>query len=148
MTDRKPRLSVIIVSANSAEWLRPCLTTVYERAGDVELDVVVVAAGCTDETVPLVERHFPQARTISCPNRGFAFANNRALRTVDSDWVLLLNPDTEILEGSFADLIETLGSTLDGWARRRPPGHCRRRAVSDDSPLPERDPVLVRDAWL
>jgi N-acetylglucosaminyl-diphospho-decaprenol L-rhamnosyltransferase len=109
MPDRKPRLCVIIVSANSAKWLRPCLTTVYERAGDVELDVVVVAAGCTDETVQLVERHFPQARTISCPNRGFAFANNRALRTVDTDWVLFLNPDTEILEGSFADLIDRLG---------------------------------------
>ena len=110
MADRKPRLSVIIVSANSAEWLRACLTTVYDRAGDVELDVVVVAAGCTDETVPLVEQNFPQARTISCPNRGFAYGNNRGLETVDADWVLFLNPDTEILEGSFADLIDTLGS--------------------------------------
>ena len=101
---------MIIVSANSAGWLRPCLTTVYERAGAVELDVVVVASGCTDETVPLVEGEFPQARTISCPNRGFAYANNSALRTVDADWVLFLNPDTEILEGSFADLINTLSS--------------------------------------
>jgi N-acetylglucosaminyl-diphospho-decaprenol L-rhamnosyltransferase len=110
MSERRNRLSVIIVSANSASWLRPCLTTLYERAGDVDLDVVVVAAGCTDETVPLVEREFPQARTISCENRGFAYANNRALRTVDADWVLLLNPDTEILEGSFADLIDRLDS--------------------------------------
>jgi N-acetylglucosaminyl-diphospho-decaprenol L-rhamnosyltransferase len=110
MAERKPRLSVIIVSANNAGWLPPCLTTVYERAGEVELDVVVVAAGCTDDTVALVERDFPQARTISCPNRGFAYANNRALRTVDADWVLFLNPDTEILEGSFAGLINMLGS--------------------------------------
>ena len=51
---------MIIVSANSADWLRPCLTTVFERAGGLELDVVVVAAGCTDETVPLVEREFPR----------------------------------------------------------------------------------------
>jgi GT2 family glycosyltransferase len=101
---------VIIVSANSAGWLRPCLTTLYERAGDVDLDVVVVAAGCTDETVPLVEQEFPQARTISCENRGFAYANNCALRTVDTDWILLLNPDTEILDGSFADLIDRLSS--------------------------------------
>ena len=106
----KKRLSVIVVSANSADWLRPCLTTVFERAGNVELDVVVVASGCTDETVTIVEREFPEARTISCPNRGFAYANNRALRTVDADWVLLLNPDTEILEGSFADLVDRLGS--------------------------------------
>jgi N-acetylglucosaminyl-diphospho-decaprenol L-rhamnosyltransferase len=108
--ERPNRLSVIIVSANSAGWLRPCLTTLYERAGDVDLDVVVVAAGCTDETVPLVEQEFPQARTISCENRGFAYANNCALRTVDTDWILLLNPDTEILDGSFADLIDRLSS--------------------------------------
>jgi N-acetylglucosaminyl-diphospho-decaprenol L-rhamnosyltransferase len=110
MPNHVSRLSVIIVSANSAHWLRPCLTTVYERSGDVDLDVVVVAAGCTDDTVPLVETEFPRARTISCENRGFAYANNRALRTVDAEWVLLLNPDTEILEGSFADLIEGLDS--------------------------------------
>jgi N-acetylglucosaminyl-diphospho-decaprenol L-rhamnosyltransferase len=110
MLERQNSLSVIIVSANSASWLRPCLTTVYKHAGDVELDVVVVAAGCTDETVPLVEEEFPQARTILCENRGFAYANNCALRTVDTDWILLLNPDTEILEGSFADIVTRLGS--------------------------------------
>jgi GT2 family glycosyltransferase len=108
MAARKKRLSVVIVSANSAGWLRPCLTTVFERAGEVELDVVVVAAGCTDDTVQLVEREFPQARTLSCENRGFAYANNRALRTIDAEWVLLLNPDTEILESSFADLVDRL----------------------------------------
>jgi N-acetylglucosaminyl-diphospho-decaprenol L-rhamnosyltransferase len=107
---RKPRLSIIIVSANSASWLRPCLTTVFERAGDVNLDVVVVASGCTDETVTLVETEFPQARTISCENRGFAYANNQALRTVDADWVLLLNPDTEILDGSLEQLVDELES--------------------------------------
>jgi hypothetical protein len=106
--DHEQRLSVIIVSANSAGWLRPCLTTVFERAGHVKLDVVVVASGCTDETVALVEREFPTARTISCPNRGFAYANNQALRTVEADWVLLLNPDTEILEGSFGDVLDRL----------------------------------------
>ena len=98
---------MIVVSANSAGWLRPCLTTLLERAGEIDLDVVVVAAGCSDETVALVEEEFPRVRTISCENRGFAYANNQALRTVDApDWVLLLNPDTEILEGTLAELIE------------------------------------------
>jgi GT2 family glycosyltransferase len=110
MADGRHRLSVIIVSANSASWLRPCLETVFGRAGDVDLDVVVVAAGCTDETVALVEREFPEARTISCDNRGFAHANNRALRTVDADWVLFLNPDTEVLRGTLADLVERVDS--------------------------------------
>jgi hypothetical protein len=76
----------------------------------VELDPVVVAAGCTDDTVELVAREFPEARTIVCDNRGFAYANNRALRTVDADWVLFLNPDTEILQGTFAELLASLAS--------------------------------------
>jgi GT2 family glycosyltransferase len=110
MVRRRKRVAVIVVSANSAGWLRPCLKTLYERAGDVDLDVAVVASGCTDETVELVEREFPQARTISCENRGFAYANNQALRTVDADWVLLLNPDTEILDGSLEQLVNELES--------------------------------------
>jgi N-acetylglucosaminyl-diphospho-decaprenol L-rhamnosyltransferase len=110
MTDGRHRLSVIIVSANSASWLRPCLETVFRRAGDVDVDVVVVAAGCTDETVALVEREFPKARVISCDNLGFAHANNCALRTVDADWVVFLNPDTEFLDGTLADLVERLDS--------------------------------------
>jgi hypothetical protein len=110
MAHARHRLSVIIVSANSASWLRPCLETLFRRAGDVDLDVVVVAAGCTDETVALVEREFPEARAISCENLGFAHANNCALRTVDADWVLFLNPDTEVLVGTLADLVERLDS--------------------------------------
>jgi N-acetylglucosaminyl-diphospho-decaprenol L-rhamnosyltransferase len=102
------RLAVIIVSANSARWLRPCLASLFNHAHDVDLDVVVVASGCTDETISLVEREFPKARTVACENRGFAYANNRALRTVESEWVLFLNPDTEILEGTLAGLLHAL----------------------------------------
>jgi GT2 family glycosyltransferase len=101
----RPTIAPIVVSANSARWLRPCLQTLYEHAGDVELDVVVVAAGCSDETVDLVHSEFPDARTVECENRGFGFANNRALETVTSDWVLFLNPDTELRAGTLADLV-------------------------------------------
>jgi GT2 family glycosyltransferase len=101
-------VAVIIVSANNGQWLRPCLRTVFERAGEVDLDVVVVASGCTDETVPLVRHEFPHVRILECENRGFAYANNVALRTIDSDWVLFLNPDTEILEGTFEQLASLL----------------------------------------
>ena len=101
-------VAVIVVSANNGQWLRPCLRTVFERAGEVDLDVVVVASGCTDETVPLVRREFPHVRILECENRGFAYANNVALRTIDSDWVLFLNPDTEILEGTFEQLASLL----------------------------------------
>jgi N-acetylglucosaminyl-diphospho-decaprenol L-rhamnosyltransferase len=128
MGHRRHRLAVVIVSANSARWLRPCLTTLFERAGDIELDVVVVASGCTDETVDLVQQEFAAARVISCPNRGFAYANNQALRTIDAEWMLLLNPDTELLEG-------TLESLLDVVAARERLGLVGVRQVTPDREL-------------
>jgi len=78
-------LAVIIVSHNSAQWLARCLSSVYARSGGLELDVVVVDSGSTDETVDLVRREFRDARVVATENRGFASANNRGLAVVDAD---------------------------------------------------------------
>jgi GT2 family glycosyltransferase len=101
-------LSIVIVSTNEAHWLEACLTTVYARAGSARLDVVVVDNESSDGTRALVEERFPQARVVSCPNRGFAHANNRALMTSSARYALCLNPDTEIVEGTFGELVELL----------------------------------------
>jgi GT2 family glycosyltransferase len=104
----RDRLAIIIVSHNSARWLAACLSSVYENAGNLELDVVVVDSGSTDDTTELVRREFPGARVIAVPNRGFAAANNRGLEIVDAEWILFLNPDTRILSGSLEDLVSVL----------------------------------------
>jgi GT2 family glycosyltransferase len=101
-------LAIVVVSANDARWLGPCLSSVYAHAGGAALEVVVVANGCTDDTVALVRREFPAARVIEAPNLGFAAGNNRALEGIQARYALLLNPDTEILQGSFAELIALL----------------------------------------
>lgn len=101
-------LAVIIPSLNDAPWLAACLPTVFARAGDLELDVVVCDLESEDGTRELVETRFPQARVITRPNRGFASCNNEALDTCDARYVLLLNADTEILEGSLAALVAAM----------------------------------------
>jgi GT2 family glycosyltransferase len=101
-------LAIIVVSTNEAHWLRPCLRSIYEHAGAIELDVVVADNSSTDGTAELVEREFPSARVVGCVNHGFAHANNRALMTCDARYVLFLNPDTEIVEGTFEDLVRTV----------------------------------------
>ena len=101
-------LAVIVVSTNEAHWLRNCLATVFKHAGDIALDVVVADNESTDGTAELVEGEFPDARVVWCKNRGFAHANNRAYMTCNARYVLFLNPDTEVLEGSFEDLVHAL----------------------------------------
>jgi N-acetylglucosaminyl-diphospho-decaprenol L-rhamnosyltransferase len=101
-------LAIIIVSTNEARWLTPCLSSLFGHAGALAVDVVVADNESTDGTRELVERDFPAARVVTCENRGFAHANNRGALTTDARYVLFLNPDTEILEGTFEDLVEAL----------------------------------------
>ena len=101
-------LCVIIVSHNGKRWLDGALTSLFAHAGRLYLDVVVVDNG-SDGSAAYVEERFPGVRTISCLNRGFGHANNRALETADARYVLFLNPDTELLEGS----LDVLTATLD-----------------------------------
>lgn len=110
---KEPDLSVVIVSTNEGHWLEACLRTVYAHAGGADLDVIVVDNESSDETCGLVEGRFPQARIVSCPNRGFAHANNRALMTSTARYALCLNPDTEIISGDFGELVEMLDSRTD-----------------------------------
>ena len=99
-------LTIILVSHNGERWLRPCLESVFEHAGECEIDIVVV--NNADDGTAEVVRDFPHVRIIRCENRGFAHANNRALLTSTARYALFLNVDTEVLDGTFAELVEAL----------------------------------------
>jgi GT2 family glycosyltransferase len=101
-------LAVITVSTNEAHWLRRGLPSVFEHAGDATLDVVVVDNSSTDGTRELVESEFPDARVVTSENLGFGHANNCAAMTCDASYILFLNPDTEILEGTFGELLAAM----------------------------------------
>ena len=101
-------LAIITVSTNEAKWLRPCLATIFDHLGDISADVVVADNKSTDGTRELVTTEFPEARVVTSPNYGFSHANNRGLMSSNARYVLFINPDTEILEGTFSDLVRAM----------------------------------------
>jgi GT2 family glycosyltransferase len=62
--------------------------------------VTVVDSGSPDGTPDMVAREFPEFRLERRANIGFSAANNLVLRESDADAVLLLNPDTEVYDGT------------------------------------------------
>jgi GT2 family glycosyltransferase len=104
-------LAVIVVSHDQERWLPRCLSTLLEHVHGLSLDLVVVDNG-SGASRELVERDFPQARAIASENRGFAHACNLAAGTCDARWLLLLNPDTEVLEGELAQLVQGLAADV------------------------------------
>ena len=101
-------LAIITISTNEAHWLVACLTTVFAHLGKLRSDVVVVDNESRDGTADLVEEEFPDARVVPSRNLGFPHGNNRALMTCDARYVLFLNPDTEIVDGTFEQLVEAM----------------------------------------
>ena len=107
MDDHSIELSVIIVSWNVSDLLAACLKSVQECSSEVHgLEIFVVDNASSDATVEMVQRDFPGVHLIAnIENRGFAAANNQALRLVKGKFVLLLNPDTIVRPSAFRKLI-------------------------------------------
>ncbi|HLZ07714.1 MAG TPA: glycosyltransferase family 2 protein, partial [Chloroflexota bacterium] len=94
-------VAVVIVSYNTRDLVRRCLESLLvslSREAELAWTITMVDNGSTDRTVDLVRLDYPEVGIIALDdNRGFAGANNIALRSVDAEFVLLLNPDTEVL---------------------------------------------------
>ncbi len=99
-----------IVSHGAAGLLRVCLRSFGTTTDAKPSRVTVVDSGSPDETAEMVAREFRWAELIQCGNIGFSAANNLVLRGLDSEFVLLLNPDTELRDGALEACLERLDS--------------------------------------
>jgi len=103
LVEDRPDVSVVIVNWNTRDILRDCLRSVYENAGEIDFDVIVVDNASTDGSVEMVRREFDKVRLIAnSENRGFAAANNQGMEVAAGRYMLLLNSDTIVLDGAIA----------------------------------------------
>ncbi len=100
-------LTVVIVNWNARDALRDCIDSVFAHLGELSAEVIVVDNASADESATMVAREFPGATLIANDtNRGFAAANNQAMRLARGRYILLLNPDTVVLDDVLARSIE------------------------------------------
>lgn len=113
MTD----LSIIIVSWNVADLLEDCLESIL--AADISLDrsesdrltieVIVVDSGSSDHSVSMLREHFPQVTLLAqSENVGYTRGNNIGLAAAGGRYLLLLNPDTEIIGDTLEQMVAYL----------------------------------------
>ena len=102
---RSPEVSVIIVSYNTREMTLACLASVYaQTTGDFE--VVVVDNASSDGSAEVIRARFPQVTLLAeSVNHGFAAAHHVAVPQCRAPWLLLLNPDTVVLDGALDRLM-------------------------------------------
>ncbi|MHA6509044.1 glycosyltransferase family 2 protein [Tessaracoccus sp. Y1736] len=97
------RFSVIIVAYYGADLVQACIESVlqYSPARDL-LEIVVVDNSPRDEVITALGVKFldtkPVVRFVSNENRGFGHGNNVGASVSASEYLLFLNPDTELVE--------------------------------------------------
>jgi len=88
-------ISIVIVSYNSAFFLRNCLSSLREASPGLNKEVIVVDNASSDDSQEIIQREFPEVILIANKeNVGFARANNIGWKYSHGRYVLFLNPDT------------------------------------------------------
>lgn len=102
MTD----LSIIIVNWNVADLLRNCLNSILSNLPPGDYEIIVVDSASTDGSVDMLKHDYPQIKLIEQhENVGFTRGNNIGLKASTGRYVLLLNPDTEIIGAALAQML-------------------------------------------
>ena len=98
-------IDIIIVNYNSTDYLLRCLRSVYDSLHELPAEVLIVDNASKDG-VDSVKAEFPQVALLKNRyNMGFAKAINRAFEQSSAPYILLLNPDTYVMNGFFESVL-------------------------------------------
>jgi GT2 family glycosyltransferase len=100
-------VSVVIVTWNSAPFLRRCLAALAAQTyADIEL--IHVDNASSDDSVAIVRESAKATHIINDTNRGFSAAVNQAVRVSNGEFVLLLNPDAYLEPDYVSSLVAAM----------------------------------------
>jgi GT2 family glycosyltransferase len=111
-----PDLTISIVSYNTRELLRECLTSLHAREveGEVSLEIIVTDNSSDDGSLEMVRREFPEVISLEAGgNLGYGRANNLAFKNAAGRYFLILNSDTQMPPGVLRELRDFLDAHSD-----------------------------------
>jgi hypothetical protein len=108
-------LGMVVVTFKCREYALRCLASIRTQVPEALARTVIVDNASGDGTVEAVERHFPEVRRIvKQRNIGFAGGANAGIRALpECDVIVLLNPDTLLLDAGLADAADYLREHAD-----------------------------------
>ena len=99
-------VSIIVVNYGTREMTMDCLRSIVRETRRVSYEILLVDNASNDGIVDAVRREMPHVHCFPLSsNVGFARANNVAAEQAKGCFLLLLNPDTVVLDGAVDRLI-------------------------------------------
>lgn len=99
------KISIIIVTFNSAKTIKICLDSIIKFSSDYE--IIIVDNNSEDSTCEIIQHFGKRIKLIKAgANLGFAKANNLGVKSASEEYLIFLNPDTRILEKDSLDKLK------------------------------------------
>ncbi len=134
-------LSIITIAWNADELIAEQIKSVKAGCKNISFEEIIVDNASADKTIEIIEKNFPEVRLLkNNTNTGFAYPNNQAAKLATGEFLLFLNPDMRVDDGSLDKMVE--------WMRARPDvglASCRlvdQHGNLNRSALPRRFPGL------
>lgn len=100
-------VSIIILSYNTKDLLKQCLTALFEQISAKEAEVIVVDNASSDGTVTMLNKEFKQVQVIeNDSNVGFSKGCNIGASHAKGDYILFLNSDTLLSQNPLPVMME------------------------------------------
>lgn len=101
------KLSIVIVNYKTPILTSQAIDSVIKASKNIDVEIWVVDNNSQDNSAEYLKYRYPSINIISLSeNLGYAKGNNTAIRKVNSQYVLLLNPDTIISESTLSDCLD------------------------------------------
>lgn len=98
-----PQVSIIILNYNTFQLTCNCIESIFQFTKDVEFEIILVDNNSTECDAKLFSARYPNIQLIkSNENGGFAKGNNLGIQQVKSEYILLLNSDTYLVEDAIS----------------------------------------------
>lgn len=109
-----PRISVVTVTRNSADFVEETLKSVAEQNYS-DIEYIVVDGASTDRTIEILKKYSSSiTKWVSEPDRGIADAFNKGFALTTGDYVLFLNSDDRLKSrDAIANIVQAI--TASGW---------------------------------
>jgi GT2 family glycosyltransferase len=100
------KLSIIILCWNDLKVIGDCLRSIYATTHTTDFEIIVSDNGSTDGSIEFIRANYPGVQLIeNGRNLRFARANNVGIRVSRGEYILILNPDTILHEGTIDKVI-------------------------------------------
>jgi GT2 family glycosyltransferase len=107
-------LSIIIVNWNTRDLLDACLRSIQLHANPILHEIIVYDNHSADGSAEMVRQKYPGIILVAgSENIGFGPANNLALDSASGEYILLLNPDTEIRADTLQTVLQLMEDRSD-----------------------------------